>query len=162
MDCDGERYLCEDLVGASVIEHRLADYQVDKICYRIVKTSEVHACMELNITKRTCNIYYRRDAGFATRTHEKNHCRGWGHTHTTTFRGRIRYDWSPMPEVIVDLNGSQAPPATSARMSFSWLGIGARSGWFGDQKLPSPSGHGSEKAQFLLFSCSPVGVSKRF
>lgn len=111
MDCDGERYLCEDLVGASVIEHRLADYQVDKICYNIVKTSDVHACMELNLTTRTCKIYYRRDAGFATRTHEKNHCRGWGHTHTITFRGRIRYDWFPMPEVIVDLNGSPEPPA---------------------------------------------------
>ena len=28
-------------------------------------------------------------------------------------------------------NGLQAPPATSARMSFSWLGIGAQNGWFG-------------------------------
>ena len=100
MDCDGEREICHDLVGASVIEHRLPSYQVDQICHRLVNNGGADACMELNLTTGTCNIYYRRDAGSATVMHERNHCRGWRHDHKTTFRGSIRYDWSPMIEVI--------------------------------------------------------------
>ena len=69
MDCDGERHLCEDLVGATVIEHRLADHTLDSICYRIVKTTNVHACMELNLNTRVCNIYYRKTgASYTTRS----------------------------------------------------------------------------------------------
>ena len=100
MDCDGERHLCEDLVGATVIEHHLADYALDSICYRIVKDADVHACMELNLTDGVCNIYLRKSGtSYTTRTHERNHCRGWGHTHRTGFRGQIRYDWAPMVEL---------------------------------------------------------------
>ena len=100
MDCDGERALCEDLVGATVIEHRLADHTLDSICYRIVKDTNVTACMELNLNTRVCNIYYRRNgASYTTRTHEHNHCRGWAHTHKVGFRGQVRYDWAPMIEL---------------------------------------------------------------
>ena len=100
MDCDGERAPCEDLVGATVIEHRLADHTLDSICYRIVNTTNVQACMELNLNTRVCNIYYRKNsASYTTRTHERNHCRGWGHTHKIGFRGEIRYEWAPMIEL---------------------------------------------------------------
>ena len=36
--------------------------------------------MELNLTKRTCVIWYPRSPSKETRLHEQNHCRGWAHT----------------------------------------------------------------------------------
>ena len=34
MDCDGEKVLCADLVHATVIEHRLNDWELSAQCYR--------------------------------------------------------------------------------------------------------------------------------
>ena len=98
MDCDGDRYLCEDLVGATVIEHQLAAHELKSTCSRIVKNGDVHACMVMNLTTRVCNIYLRKN-GDINRVHELNHCRGWSHTQRVGFRGKIDYDWAPMVEL---------------------------------------------------------------
>ena len=99
MECDGERALCPDLVGASVIEHRVTDYRRSQECYRIVKQVEgIEACMELNITKRTCVIWLPRSPSKETRLHEQNHCRGWGHSERSR-GGKVFYSWSPFSEL---------------------------------------------------------------
>ena len=112
MDCDGERHLCDDLVNATVIEHRLADYELQKICYRIVKVHGVDACMELNFTTGVCNIYFPRNPNRETRLHERNHCRGWAHKQA---RWGQEYQWFIMPEAIA----LQEPPAEPARKSYA-------------------------------------------
>lgn len=99
MECDGERALCPDLVGATVIEHRVADYALKQNCYSFVNLRDGYvACMELNLTTRTCTIYFDKHPGRKTRLHEQNHCRGWAHE--TSVRGReVHYRWRPMPEL---------------------------------------------------------------
>ena len=91
--------MCLDLVGASVIEHRVTDHKRSRECYKIVKQIDgVEACMELNLTKRTCVIWYPLSPSKETRLHEQNHCRGWAHT-SKTRGGKVRYSWSPMAEL---------------------------------------------------------------
>jgi len=97
LDCDGEEYLCRDLVGAQIIEHRLDDAQLAAECYRIVKCKDgVDACMELNLTTGVCHIYYPARPDRETYLHEQNHCRGWKHGH----RSFGTYRWRPMPEAL--------------------------------------------------------------
>ena len=99
MECDGERALCPDLVGASVIEHRVTDHRRSQECYRIVSAIEgIEACMELNLTKGTCVIWFPLSPSKETRLHERNHCRGWGHT-SRTIGGKVFYSWSPFAEL---------------------------------------------------------------
>ena len=107
MECDGERALCPDLVGASVIEHRVTDYRRSQECYRIVKQVDgVEACMELNLTTRTCVIWFPQSPSKETKLHEQNHCRGWGHSER--YRGgKVFYSWSP----FVELGGVRGPAA---------------------------------------------------
>lgn len=65
--------------------------------------------MELNLTKRTCVIWYPRSPSKETRLHEQNHCRGWAHT-SKTRGGKIFYDWSPMAQ-LADVDGLREPSA---------------------------------------------------
>ena len=105
--------MCLDLVGASVIEHRVTDYKRSQECYRIVKQIDgVEACMELNLTKRTCVIWYPMHPSRETRFHEQNHCRGWAHT-IRRRGGEIFYDWSPMSQ-LADVDGLLDPAADGA------------------------------------------------
>ena len=91
--------MCPDLVGAVVIEHRLADHELAKNCYRLVNISDgVDACMELNLTTRTCTIYYPKNPSKEVWLHEQAHCRGW--EHRRRFMGfDVHYLWSPMREL---------------------------------------------------------------
>ena len=94
MDCEAR--ICPDLVGATVIEHRVPAYKRDQECYRIVSMGNVDACMELNLTTGICTIWYDHHAGRETKNHERSHCNGWAHTYN---RQRQRYEWYPMDEV---------------------------------------------------------------
>jgi hypothetical protein len=95
VDCEAR--ICPDLVGATVIEHRVPGYQRDQECYRIVKgVLEVDACMELNLSTGVCTIWYDRRADRETRNHERSHCNGWAHTWDPQKR---KYRWFPMDEV---------------------------------------------------------------
>ena len=129
VDC--EKQICPDLVGATVIEHRVPDYKRDQECYRIVKTSNVDACMELNFTTGVCNIYYGWRPDKATRNHERSHCNGWAHTYS---RQRQQYEWYPMPEAIA----SQESPEGSGHRSAASQGYGGRQSSARGQKYPSP------------------------
>ena len=95
MDCEAR--ICPDLVGATVIEHRVPEYQRDQECYRIVKgVLDVDACMELNLTTGVCTIWYDRRADRETRNPERSHCNGWANTWDPQKR---KYRWFPMDEV---------------------------------------------------------------
>ena len=91
--------MCPDLVGATVIEHRVSDYRLQQNCYKYVSAIEgVDACMELNLTARTCTIWFPLSPSKETRLHERNHCRGWGHT-SRTIGGKVFYSWSPFAQL---------------------------------------------------------------
>jgi hypothetical protein len=118
MDC--EQQICPDLVGATVIEHRVPEYLKVKNCYRIMNgILQVDGCMELNLTTKVCHIYMDKKPTRLTVNHEWSHCMGWAHTWDNQ---RQRYEWFPMPE----LSESREPPVDSLHMSDALQGFGAR------------------------------------
>ena len=109
MDCDGEKVLCANLVNATVIEHRLNDWELSAQCYRIASAGDADACMELNLTTGICRIWYPLKVNRATYIHEQNHCRGWAHRRT--WGGEYR--WHPMEELSIEYRHSTGIPAAS-------------------------------------------------
>jgi len=94
LDC--ESVICPDLVGATVIDHRVSD--PEKHCDRFVTVpaAGLDGCAALNLTTGICTIYRDRRSGRETKRHEWSHCMGWAHTWDPQKR---RYEWFPMPEV---------------------------------------------------------------
>ena len=129
MDC--EKQICPDLVGATVIEHRVPEYLKTKNCYRIMNgILSVDGCMELNLTTGVCHIWMDKHPEKATVNHEISHCNGWQHTWNSQTR---RYEWFPMPEVIA----SQESPAGSSHKSAASIDSDARQSSDRGQKYPS-------------------------
>lgn len=95
MDCEAQ--ICPDLIGATVIEHRVPEYEKTKNCYRIMNgILAVDGCMELNLSTGVCHIYTDRSPSRETVNHEWSHCMGWAHNWNPQ---RRVYEWFPMPEV---------------------------------------------------------------
>ena len=94
MDC--EAAICPDLVGATVIEHRVRIPEIPCDKYVTVPAEGLDGCMALNLTTGVCTIYVGRMADEATVNHEWSHCMGWAHTWD---RQKQRYEWYPMDEV---------------------------------------------------------------
>ena len=118
VDCEAE--ICPDLVGATVIEHRVPDYKRNSECYRIMNgVLQVDGCMELNLTTKVCHIWMGKKPNRLTVNHEWSHCMGWAHTWDPQ---KKRYEWFPMPEVIA----LQEPPEGSAHRSAASQDYGDR------------------------------------
>lgn len=129
MDC--EQQICFDLVGATVIEHRVPEYKRNQECYKLVTgVAKVDACMELNLTTGVCTIWFDKNPSKEEINHEYSHCNGWQHTWNSRTR---RYEWFPMPEVIA----SQEPPAGSSHKSAASIDSDARQSSDRGQKYPS-------------------------
>jgi len=94
VDC--EYRICPDLVGATVIEHRVQIPEISCEPFVTVPAQGLDGCMALNLTKGTCDIYIGMRADRATINHEWSHCMGWAHTWDPQ---KQRYEWFPMPEV---------------------------------------------------------------
>ena len=94
MDC--EKQICPDLVGATVIEHRVTNPENQCDRYVTVPAAGLDGCAALNLTTGICTIYMDRRSGKATKNHEWSHCMGWHHTWDPQ---RQRYEWFPMAEV---------------------------------------------------------------
>ena len=87
-DCNGEKSLCEDLLGFRVEEVRTFSEQlIDRKC-----GMGVTACAKVNFTTGVCTIYMPKRATRETRMHERNHCRGWAHPDYNNT------DWFPMED----------------------------------------------------------------
>ena len=95
MDC--EAVICPDLVGATVIEHRVRFPEVECDRFVNVPVEGVDGCMALNLSTGVCTIYLDKKADRDTVRHERSHCNGWHHTWDPQ---KHRYEWFPMPEVL--------------------------------------------------------------
>lgn len=74
-DCNGEREMCDDLLGFRVEEVRtFNDRLIDEKCGR-----DITACAKVNFTTGECIIYMPKRTPREVRMHERNHCRGWAH-----------------------------------------------------------------------------------
>ena len=104
MDCEAQ--ICPDLVGATIIEHRVVDPSYSCDSFVNVPVDGVDGCMQLNITTGVCTIYVGFKADLATRNHEMSHCHGWQHTWN---RLTHRYEWFPMPELEMYGLGDRRP-----------------------------------------------------
>ena len=94
MDC--EAVICPDLVGATVIEHRVRFPEIPCDRYVTVPAEGVDGCMALNLTTGICTIYLERQPSKEAVRHEWSHCMGWAHTWDPQ---KGRYEWFPMDEV---------------------------------------------------------------
>ena len=95
MDC--EYRICPDLVGATVIEHRVQVPENSCDDFVTVPAVGLDGCMTLNLTTGVCTIYVGTHPDKATLNHEWSHCMGWAHTWSKLHQ---RYEWFPMPEVL--------------------------------------------------------------
>ena len=95
MDC--EKTVCPDLVGATVIEHRVRNPEKPCDRYVTVPAEGLDGCAALNLTTGICTIYMERNPSRATIRHEYSHCMGWQHNWDPQ---RRRYEWFPMEQVL--------------------------------------------------------------
>ena len=95
MDC--EAAICPDLVGATVIEHRVRFPEKPCDSYVTVPAQGLDGCAALNLSTGVCTIYMERHPSRETVRHEWSHCMGWAHTWDPQ---KQRYEWFPMPEVL--------------------------------------------------------------
>ena len=95
MDC--EAVICPDLVGATVIEHRVKFPEKPCDRYVTVPAQGIDGCAALNLTTGVCTIYLELHPSREAVRHEWSHCMGWHHTWDPQKR---RYEWFPMPEVL--------------------------------------------------------------
>ena len=72
MDC--EKQICPDLVGATVIEHRVKNPEKPCDRYVTVPAAGLDGCAALNLTTGICTIYLDKRANKAAVRHE------WGST----------------------------------------------------------------------------------
>ena len=94
MDC--EAYICPDLVGATVVEHRVRFPEIPCDRFVTIPPDGVDGCMALNLTTGVCTIYVESHPDKETLNHEWSHCMGWAHTWDSQ---KQRYEWFPMDEV---------------------------------------------------------------
>ena len=94
MDCEAQ--ICPDLVGATVIEHRVRNPEQKCDRFVTVPAAGLDGCAALNLSTGVCTIYINWRTGREVKNHEWSHCMGWHHTWDPQKR---RYEWHPMPEV---------------------------------------------------------------
>ena len=94
MDC--EAVICPDLVGATVIEHRVRFPEIPCDRYVTVPADGLDGCMALNLSTGICTIYLESKPSKEAVRHEWSHCMGWAHTWDPQ---KGRYEWFPMDEV---------------------------------------------------------------
>ena len=95
MDC--EAVICPDLVGATVIEHRVRFPELSCDGFVTIPASGIDGCAILNLTTGICTIYLDKRASKAAVRHEWSHCMGWHHNYDPQ---RRMYRWHAMPEVL--------------------------------------------------------------
>ena len=95
MDC--EAAICPDLVGATVIEHRVRFPEFSCERFMTIPAADIDGCAILNLTTGICTIYLEKRASKEAVRHEHSHCNGWHHDWDPQ---RRRYSWHAMPEVL--------------------------------------------------------------
>ena len=93
-----DRKACKVLIKPTIVHKKVSNKEFIKRC-----GNQSAACASLNITNKTCTVFYRKKMDGRTIIHEHNHCFGWEHTDLT---GLFR-PWRPYKPVSALINAGE-------------------------------------------------------